>query len=119
MRGPVELQSFFPFPSFELKKKKVSIFLFLASYSTATHVSPLFSTIDYVFFLPTLSAYLAKAADRADLTVNSGSLFLPLFAFSVALSSSFSTLTERGSALSWTGVSETAGRLETTRLNGS
>lgn len=103
MRGPVKLQSF----------------LFLASYSTAIHVSPLFSAIDYVFFLPALSAYLAKAADRADLTVNSGSFFLRLFAFSVDLSSSFSSLTEQGSALSWTGVSETAGRLETTRLNGS
>lgn len=84
----------------------------------ATLISPFFISGDLLFFLLTLSAYLAKAADRADLTVGSYSFFLRLLSSSVSFIS-LSSVTEQGPSLSGTVDSETVGRLATTRLNGS
>ena len=70
--------------------------------------------------LAILSAYLAKAAERADLTFNLGSFLCWLPSSSILFpSTSCSSLLDRGLVLIWVGVSGTAGWVETTRLNGS
>lgn len=82
-------------------------------------VSPTFSCMVFLF-LPALSAYFAKAADRADFMATSGSFFLLLPVFSESITSSWASdagLT--ASAAFGTRVSEAMGLIGTTRLNGS
>jgi len=81
-----------------------------------------------MFLFPALSDNLAKATERADLTVNSGSFFLRLLALSASLCLSsreeedsvlFITDVSWLAGLFWTEVSGMACRLDSTRLNGS
>lgn len=82
--------------------------------------SPISFSCGMLLLLAILSAYLAKAAERADLTFNLGSFLCWLPSSSILFpSTSCSSLIERGLVLFWVGVSGTAGWVETMRLNGS